>query len=306
MKKVISAIFLLSLVNAYGQDGGIKITNDNYKHSRAMWSPVEDLILFESNMEGKKSLYTVKSNGENIKRLTSLDYEDWIAAWSPDGKKIAYSSMRNDKYQIFIYDLNNDTHRQLITSEFSDYGPSWSPDGKQIAYSSKLSGRNVREIFIVDVDGKNKKRLTHNKKINGLPVFSADGQRIFYQSTAGSNSSSKPDIFSYHLSTSQIERITFSNTGGGIDPFIYAPNKKLAFFTAGSGSPNGPGTYWIDLETRKMTKFDVKAKNPGHPNWSHDGQFVTVIDRKQKEIYVYDIENSKSIQITDKAKIGKN
>lgn len=306
MKKVIIAITLFSFVNAYGQDGGIKIINNNYKHSRAMWSPVEDLILFESNMEGLNSLYIINSNGENVKRVTSLGHEDWLAAWSPDGKRIAYSSKRGDKYQLFIYNLNNDTHRQLTTSEFSEYGPSWSPDGKQIAYSSKLNGRNVREIFIIDVDGKNKKRLTLDKKVNGLPVFSVDGESIFYQSTAGSNSSSKPDIFAYHLPTSKTERITYSNTGGGIDPFIHAPNGKLAFFTAGSGSPNGHGTYWINLETREMTKFDVKAKNPGHPTWNHNGNCFTIIDRKEREIYVYDIENSKPIKVTDRTKITGN
>jgi len=306
MKKIILAILTLSFINVFAQESNIKITNSNYKHSHAMWSPVEDLILFESNMEGKTSIYIINSCGENVRRLTSLDYEDWIAAWSPDGKKIAYSSMRNDKYQLFIYDLSNNTNRQLTESEFSEYGPSWSPDGKQIAYSSKLSGRNVRELFIIDVDGNNKKRLTHNKGLNGIPVFSVDGKNIFFQSNAYTNSSSKHDILSYDLSTSEIERITHTNRGGGIDPFIYAPDNKLAFFTSNKGAPEGYGTYWIDLETKKMTKFDVKAKNAGHPTWSHDGQYVTIIDRKLKEIQIYDIENSQSVKVTDKLKINSN
>ncbi len=312
IKKAIVVLILLSFVDAYGQGTRIKITNSNYKNSLPKWSPVEDLILFVSNMEGKKSIYTINSKGENIKRLTSLNHEDSFAAWSPDGKQIAYSSMRDNQYQIFIYDLRSRTQRQLTspefsaTSEFSAWGPEWSHDGKRITYSAKLSGRNVREIFIIDVDGKNNRRLTHNKKINIIPVFSADDKRIFYQSTAGSNNAGKPDIYSYHLPTSKIERITYSNTGGGIDPFIYAPNKKLAFFTAGSGAPNGSGTYWIDLDTKKMTKFDVKAKSPGHPTWSHDGKYVTVSDRSTKEIYIYDIESAKSIKVTDKLKITGN
>jgi len=297
---MIFVLAILSFTNTYAQDRNVTITNTNYKHSNARWSPVGDLILFDSDMEGKKSIYIVKPSGSNLKRLTSLDYEDWLASWSPDGGEIAYSSLRNNKYQIFIYDLASNTQRQLTTSpEFSAWGPAWSPDGKQIAYSSKLGGRNVREIFIIDVDGKNKKRLTHNKKINILPVFSADGKRIFYQSTAGSNDSSKPDIYSFHLPTSKIEQITDPNSGAGVDPFIYAPNKKLAFF-GGSKTSDGFGTYWIDLETKKMTKFDIKAKSPGHPTWSHDGQYVTIVDRRDKEIHIYDIENSESIMVTDK------
>ena len=294
------------MVNVQGQDGAIRITNPNYKHSHARWSPIEDLLLFDSDMEGKKSIYTIDCYGENLRRLTSLDYEDRTASWSPDGKQIAYSSLRGNRYQLFIYDLVNHTQRRLTTSETSDWGPAWSPDGKQIAYSSMSGGRGVFELFIIDVDGKNKKQLTHNKKSNIIPVFSVDGKRIFYQSNAGSNNASKPDIYSYNLPTSKIERITYSNTGGGIDPFIYAPDGKLAFFTAGSGSPNGSGTYWMDLETGEMTKFDVKAKNPGHPSWSYDCQYVTIVDRKAKEIYIYDIENGTPIAVTDRLKRSGN
>ena len=76
MKKIFLALLLLSLFDAYSQDSSIKITNANYKHSQAVWSPVEDLILFQSNMEGKKSIYTINSSGENIKRLSSLKYDE--------------------------------------------------------------------------------------------------------------------------------------------------------------------------------------------------------------------------------------
>lgn len=202
IEKIVLALSILSFGSVCGQSSNIKITNANYKHYHAKWSPVEDLLLFDSDMEGKKSIYITNSKGENVRRLTSLAYEDWLPAWSPDGKKVAYSSIRDGKNKIFVYDLITNKEMQLTTED--DWGPSWSPDGKQIAYSSKLEeGRNVREIFVIDVDGKNSKRLTHNKKSNIIPVFSADGKRIFYQSNAGSNDSGKPDIYSYHLFTSK-------------------------------------------------------------------------------------------------------
>lgn len=299
--KIFSILTLIASfsLSIFAQDSGIRITKSNYKHSDARWSPVENLILFHSDMEGKKSIYIIDSKGENLRRLTSLEYEAWSASWSPDGKQIAYSSLRGDKFQIFIYDLVTNTQRRLTSSEFSERGAAWSPDGKRIAYSSRLEGRFVFELFVIDVDGNNRKQLTNNKKSNILPVFSVDGERVFYQSTAGSSDARKPDIFSYHLPTSTIERITHSNTGGGIDPFIYAPNNKLAFFTAGSGSPEGWGTYWIDLETKELTKFDVKAETPGHPTWSYEGKYVTIINRRAREIFVYDIESDRVVNITD-------
>ncbi len=305
VKYVFLGLALSSFISVYCQEGAIKVSNSNYKHSHPRWSPVEDLILFVSNMEGKKTVYTVNSKGENIRRITSLRFEDSYPSWSPDGKQIAYSSIRDGQYQIFVYDLASNIERQLTspkfsaTSEFSAWGPEWSHDGKMITYSAKLSGRNVREIFIIGTDGKNNRRLTYNKKINIIPVFSADDKRIFYQSTAGYNSSGKSDIYSYHLPTSTVERITDPGSGNGIDPFIHPSNKELAFFGGGKTS-EGWGTYWIDLETRKMTKFDIKAKTPGHPTWSFDGTYVTIIDRRVKDIYIYDLESAKSIQVTGK------
>jgi len=294
MKKIILVLLVLSFINVYAQGSDIKITNSNYKHLNATWSPVEDLILFDSDMEGKRSVYIIDSNGENIKRLTSLEYDDRLAAWSPDGTQITYSSFRDNKHQIFIYDITRNTQRQLTFGEFDDITASWSPDGKQITYSSKLRGRNVREIFIIDVDGKNKKRLTHNRSVNGFPIFSTDGRRIFYHSSVGYSTNNKSDIYSYNLTTSKIEQLTYSDTGGGGDPFIYAVNKELAFFITERGAPNGPGMYWMDVRCSCYYLLQ------------YDGKYITIIDNRSQEISIYDIENPKLIRVTDKLKINKN
>lgn len=302
--RIAIALTLFFFGQAYSQDSHVVITKSNYKHHYPKWSPVEDLLLFISNMEGQHSVYVMHPSGNHLKRLTSLNHADSFASWSPDGKKISFSSLRNNKRQLFIYDLETKTQRPLIASTSDDFGASWSPDGQRIVYSSSMKGRGVFEVFVIDANGENKQQLTFKKRSSILPVFSSDGDWIFFQSDAFSNSSSKPDILGYHLPTAKIERISDPQTGAGIDPFIYAPNKKLGFF-GGSKLQEGHGTYWIDLETKKMTKFDIQAKTPGYPTWSYDGKYATVIDRNLREIYIFDLETSTPINITAKLKMNR-
>ena len=43
------------------------IINPNYKHARPKWSPVEDLVLFDSDIHGKRSIYITDSKGNKYK-----------------------------------------------------------------------------------------------------------------------------------------------------------------------------------------------------------------------------------------------
>jgi TolB protein len=60
----------------------------------AKWSPKGDLIAFTSNRDGDYEIYTIRSDGMGLTRLTHSPGNDAHPAWSPDGKWIAFSSGR--------------------------------------------------------------------------------------------------------------------------------------------------------------------------------------------------------------------
>lgn len=275
-----------------------KVVNPSYKHARASWSPVSDLILFDSDIEGSRSIYVIDSKGGNAERITSLNHDDSFGTWSPDGKKILYQSMRGGEYHLLIRDLASGAETGLASSEYVSIIGSWSHDGKRIAYSSRVGERgNNREIFMIDIDGKNQKRLTSNGRIDVLPVFSADDRNIFYQSNRDSEDQ-RYDIYSVDLETFEIERIT-DNPANDTDPFIYPFNGQLAFWS-GRAHPDGSGLYSINLITKEVARIESTAFS-GHPSWSPDGRYSIPVQRG-REIYIYDIENARRIQVTDRSK----
>ncbi len=115
---------------------------------RIGYNPGGDKITFESNVSGNVEIWTMRSDGTNLARLTNGDSPHWNPVWSPDGKMIAYTTdklgdeaglhnWRN--YNIWI--ANPETQKEmLITGEEQiDLNPVWSPDGKKIVYVTNRS-----------------------------------------------------------------------------------------------------------------------------------------------------------------------
>ena len=116
---------------------------------RIGYNPSGDKITFESNRSGNIEIWTMKSNGTNLARLTNGDSPHWNPIWSPDGKMIAYTTDKLGEeaglhnwrnYNIWV--ANPETQKEmLITGEEQiDWNPVWSPDGKKIVYVTNRSG----------------------------------------------------------------------------------------------------------------------------------------------------------------------
>ena len=96
------------------------------------WSPTADSIVFtRKQADGNFDIFTIKSDGTNLKRLTTSPASDAHAVWSWDGKKILWdASNYGFKDEAPLYD-----------NSFQPYGQVWSmnPDGsgKQMLTDSR-------------------------------------------------------------------------------------------------------------------------------------------------------------------------
>jgi Tol biopolymer transport system component len=101
-----------------------------------------------------RDLFVVRSNGNDLTRITESPRSEAWPAWSPDGESIAFVCWAGtNPYQICT--IRNGTHPRRLT----DYpvtgaaDPAWSPDGERIAFehggdlsTMRPDGSHVRQV----------------------------------------------------------------------------------------------------------------------------------------------------------------
>ena len=110
-----------------------------------VWSPKGDLIAFNRVVKDSRfpydefDIYTIRTDGTDVKRLTDSEGNDAHPAWSPDGNHILWSSSRFG---------------------FKDEAP-----------LTIFMPQPYAELFIMNSDGSNQRPLTDNQYENGTPAW---------------------------------------------------------------------------------------------------------------------------------------
>lgn len=139
-------------------------------------SPDGRTVAFSSDRSGKPMIYTMNTNGKNVKRLTFAGVYNSSPAWSPDGKRIAFAGFDQGHFDIFTIDANGKNIKRLTSARkrngklANNEYPSFSPDGRFILFSSDRTGRY--QLYIVSIDGKYEHRLTFDNKDYYKPQWS--------------------------------------------------------------------------------------------------------------------------------------
>lgn len=173
------------------------------------------------------------------------------AIWSKDGKSIVFTqeNASGRDSNVFLSDLktgrltNLTSHRGEQTFEVSDV----SPDGRMVLVTSNAEN-GYRNAALIDVATKKISWLTDQKWEVTAGKFSPDGKRL----TWTSNIDGDVDIFSYELSTRQVEKLplpTGVNNLAGAETAFSSDGRRLLYSHEGGNAPNDLWVY--DLGTQK-------------------------------------------------------
>jgi Tol biopolymer transport system component len=109
------------------------------------WSPATEgasadrIVFTRKQKDGNFDIFTIKSDGSDLQRVTQFPASDAHAVWSWDGKKIMWSnSVYGFKDEAALYD-----------NSFQPYG----------------------QVWIMDPDGSNKEKMTNSRWEDSLPAF---------------------------------------------------------------------------------------------------------------------------------------
>ena len=228
--------------------------------------------------DSTKELYVIDSDGENLRRVTSLGSIAMSPAWSWDGKELAFTTVKPGDRRLYELDLATDRMRTFDPLPSGQYlTPAFSPDGKTLAFASL--GGSSHGIFTYDVaDNCCLKHLSGGASWKDLsPTYSPDGRRIAFNT----------DRFG-----TVAPQIMIMSSGGG-DPETLSPLSygNGGYYTSPDWSPAGDlvafhgriqsGSYEIlvaDLKDggRRLRQLTWEGNNED-PTWAPDGRHLAFV-----------------------------
>jgi Tol biopolymer transport system component/erythromycin esterase-like protein len=259
-------------------------------------------IVFSSYREGESEIFTMRSDGSNLTRLTEDTARVNRPAWSPDGKHIAYVR-REWSTNLEIYVMNadgSDPFRLTYNLKDNDIEPDWSPDGSSIAFSSSEVGDfdiftidpGNFDILTINLENFQQTRLTENPGVDRSPDWSPDGDRIVFSSQRDGNT----EIFVMNADGSG-ERNLSNHPANDTSP-VWSPDGDLiAFVSDRDGDDN---IYVMSDDVSKPIRLTDSAGKDTYPAWSPDGDLITFhSDRSgNSEIYVMNADGTNQKPIT--------
>ncbi|KGL61337.1 WD40-like Beta Propeller Repeat [Polaribacter sp. Hel1_33_78] len=163
----------------------VQLTSSSLNSWRPRRNNVTNLIAFLRTDSNEAHIYTMKTNGDDITKVTSaiplagFNLNEMDFSWSPDGSKLLYSSF--DK----LYAINKDGSGLQIIYETIDGSLitecDWSSSGLRIALKTNNSNGYNGSILVIDLNGNILNTVVSEVQaaLGGLN-FSASGSKLLF------------------------------------------------------------------------------------------------------------------------------
>ena len=213
------------------QDGNQQkqITPNNVHVSEAVFSTTGETVYYIGvsaetvNKTGEdivEGLYSVNSNGENRKQLTTkvTSFMNSLAV-TPDGNGIYYRLYDGQKERIFLFSFEKYEEKEAALSEVlpkDSYHYQFSPHEEQLAYTSISEESRDKphyeyELFLIDVKERQPKRLTNLQSSVVSPRFLHHKKQIaFLENTSWPIQPFEHELYVLDLVTDALQSVEFA------------------------------------------------------------------------------------------------
>jgi TolB protein len=173
-------------------------------NAEATVSPDGKRIIFTSTRDGDLELYSMKTDGTDVKRLTNRVGYDGGAYFSPDSKKIVWRSsvlpdektvadykrllkqnlVRPTSMELWVANADGSNAKQVTQNGAANFAPFFTPDGKRLIFASNTGDPKRRnfEVYLINLDGTGLERVTYGEQFDSFPMFSPNGKQLVWAS----------------------------------------------------------------------------------------------------------------------------
>jgi Tol biopolymer transport system component len=263
-------------------------------------TPMVGKITFVSSYEGKYAVYTIKTDGTELTKLTDDMTVVFSPHWSPNGRQIIFSACLEGEgectgaFDIFLMNDDGSSLVNLTNNQAEDMNPYWSPDGKQIVFNSNRSGNF--EIYSMAVDGTSSKQLTNSTNANTNPQWSPNGLWIAYESQKFLDTGG----WYYEICVISSDGTKTWELTKGVMP-NWAPDSTSIAFSSSVNSYNEifmikpDGTGLRNLSNSSSDEFDF--------SWSPNSKLIAFVTNRNANAEIYtvcvDCEDNQQFNITN-------
>ncbi len=233
--------------------------------------------------------------------VTSLVGDEIDPALSPDGAMLAFAHRESESatWQVMIKKLATNEIFQVTRGLQNAWLPAWSPDGSKLAYQS--IAMDYCQIYIADVNDLanpkvDKPVLNCNIGVGSGNVVWGGSELLYYSDAATVNDPFV--IFSYHLLTKNLNRITSPpNSGKGDYRMQLSPDGNwLAFLR--NAVYRDQTELWLYAvnsgESARITTLPVLLRALA---WLPDSRRL-VVANQNKQLQTVDIETGTGVELT--------
>jgi TolB protein len=249
-------------------------------------------LAFTNNATGRKEIYIVDYDGENLTRLTSDNSINLLPRWSQDASRIYYTTYRWGNPDMFEIDLKAGKIRPFTTFQGLNIPGGFSPDGMTMVMT--LSRGGDPGIYSLNIVTKQLKHLLKGFGVSSSPTWSPDGTQVAFVSDRSGN----PQIYVLEIATGKTRRLTRMNW---CDSPSWSPSGEWIVFAGRETTKEKLNIFITDLTGSQIRRLTNKAGDNEDPSWSPDGRFVgfTSTRRGRRELFIMDADGSAPHPLTD-------
>jgi hypothetical protein len=258
-----------------------KITKEGFNFSPVYYeSGDEKYIYFVANRNGYSSLYRIELDedlnaadtdlilqGEKSEELEAFHLFQSSIDVSRDGL-ISFVTKKGATDAIHLFSVSR--NEIIKTFQFDNLinitSPKFSPDNTQVTFHA-VDQKGYSDIFILDIESSEVTRLTNDYYDDRDPSFGFTKNQILFSSDRTSGEFEKKyNIFTYNLSTNEIEYITYLNSNNSSP--IPSPDKKKILFTSDEDGVRNIWAFEIKSpdSVKKINNFVTSAFYPAFMN----------------------------------------